>query len=222
MNRRPDLPTAAPADLLGVVLAGGQSSRMGFDKAALTTTSWPSGDQPPPSSAPLNYLQFALQRLRPLVRHRAVAGRSQAQLGGLLADQQDVLALPDAVPHQGPAMGLCMALAAAVAGNWDAVLVTPVDMPELTTHDLAPLVASWRADRRITCASCSGERPEPLLAIYPAGSRAAIDQLANSSDRSLSRWLRCQAVQLVRLPARAATNVNRPSDLRRGGNARPC
>lgn len=191
---------------MGVVLAGGMSSRMGTDKANLPHP------QPPTSGCvAATYLQHAVTRLRPLVPTIAISGRSEAT-----KTVADAIAIPDTSPHQGPAVGVAQSLRHAETLGLVGILVTPVDMPNLESEHLRCLVNVWQAQRNdfsIVAATFAGQQPEPLLAIYPTALRAAIELLAQSNDRSLSRWLKQQTTIKVPLPKSAAKNVNYPEDL---------
>lgn len=189
---------AAPLDgdspLLGVVLAGGRSSRMGVDKATL----------PHPHSGS-SYLEHAIARLAPLVPRVAVSGRDWQGPG-------NVIGLPDAVAELGPAMGVATALRYAATQQLAGVLVTPVDMPDLASEHLQTLVRAWARGGGIVCASFAGGIAQPLLAIYPLAALAAVEQVVASPRRSLSQWVNCAEAQRVRLPAEVSKNVNRPGD----------
>jgi molybdenum cofactor guanylyltransferase len=192
------------AGLLGVVLAGGRSSRMGTDKAMLPhpNTSTTAGD------GLLTYLQYAVARLKPLAGRVVVSGGDESG---------DADGLQDQAVGLGPAMGVLTCLRYAADHGYDAVLVTPVDMPHLRTEHLAQLVSAWKRHRCIVSACFSGGFTEPLVAIYPLSALSSLEQLATSPRRSLSDWLKHQsdlsAVHTVELPAEASKNVNQPSDL---------
>ncbi len=93
-----------------------------------------------------------------------------------------------------------------------AVLITPVDMPDLGTADLLQLVRAWSIHRGIVCGAFAGGRPEPLVAIYPVTELAAIERLTRSEHRSLSRYLVERPHVVVPLSPAVARNVNTPGD----------
>lgn len=97
--------------LLGVVLAGGRSSRFGSDKAAALYRD-------------RSLLDHAIAALEPVVAEVAVVGRTHPALRAI-AD------LP--APGLGPLGGLNGALALATAKGFDAVLSIPCDVPDLGT-----------------------------------------------------------------------------------------
>jgi molybdenum cofactor guanylyltransferase len=178
--------------LLGVVLAGGKSSRMGIDKAMLPH------HQRDTQGNPISYLQYAVERLLPLVSCVAVVGRNALDLQWVAP--RHVIALADNSPDSGPAMGVATALRYAAVHGFEAALVTPVDMPDLRTQQLQQLMRARGDDVGVVCASFGEARPEPLLAIYPVSVLAALQQVLASPRRSLSRWLREQPPKLVAYP----------------------
>ncbi len=101
-------------DVAGFVLAGGQSTRMGRDKALL-----------PLAGRPL--ILHAMSILRDAGLEPAIAGASApvAEFGPVVADSR---------PGEGPLGGICAALASTSAGY---AVFLPVDLPLLP----APLIA---------------------------------------------------------------------------------
>lgn len=190
--------------LLGVVLAGGRSSRMGREKALLRHPSGPS------------FLQYAIGLLRPLCAEVVISAAAGWSDDGLPADQREGIAvLEDPVAGLGPAIGVAAAVQAAARRSFDAVLVIPVDMPALATAHLTTLIAAHRRapDQLVAATFAADGCCEPLLAVYPVRFASALQQLADSQHRSLSRWLRGQTVQQVVLPADAAANLNTPGQV---------
>jgi molybdopterin-guanine dinucleotide biosynthesis protein A len=211
---------AARRELLGVVLAGGRSSRMGSDKARLILpgeSRIAQGSMDPTSAAGVSprttFLEQAVDRLRPVVGQVAVSGRSQVDLAGWGACLEGVLAIEDTRPGEGPAGGVCESLRLAERLAMSAVLITPVDMPDLGTAELWQLVRAWSHGGGIVCGAFAAGRPEPLVAIYPVAELAAVERLLRSTHRSLSRYLGERAPVQVMLSVAAGRNVNTPADL---------
>ena len=179
------------ARLLGVVLAGGQSSRMGRDKAML----------PMPGGG--NFLDYAVERVSKVCDAVAVSGPHASHAG--------VHVIPDPVAFAGPATGIAASLQFARQASFSACLFTPVDMPYLTQRDLLMIKEHWQMTGRLTVASC--RCVQPLVGIYPVSWADAIESLATSENRSLSRWLPLQDHERVELPAASWRNINTPDDL---------
>jgi len=198
--------------LMGVVLAGGKSSRMGTDKANLVHPDQPAG------APPITYLQHAISRLRPLVAAVAVSGRDPSP-----ESTCDVITIPDNASYQGPATGVAQSLSHAKRLGLGGILVTPVDMPYLSTAQLCLLIDAWHTATQYGPSSvpiaATYEEPggdswlEPLVAIYPTTLCANIESLAKSTDRSLSRWLGQHSHIRVPLPQSSGKNINRPEDI---------
>ena len=182
--------------VVGVVLAGGASSRMGVSKATLGVGGIP----------------LAARALRPL----RAAGLEVA----VVAKEGDSLPALDAPvwiearPERHPLAGILEALERA-AGR--AVLVCACDMPFVTAELVAHLAA-----RQGTAVPEAGGRLHPLLARYDS---AAAGALAAALERaaSLHDAVREAGVEIVpeaeiaRLgdPERLLFNVNTPADLAR-------
>jgi molybdopterin-guanine dinucleotide biosynthesis protein A len=177
--------------ILGAVLCGGKSTRMGRDKASITH---PLGE---------NYLLLAINRLAAICDDVIVSGESQVK--------HDRVVVTDSVPHQGPVMGIVAALQYAKQHDFEGCFVTPVDTPNLSERDLKLLLDNWNQHHQLTLAQ--SDSLEPLIGIYTVNELDELYQLASSGDRSLARWVRNRVVQTVNLPAQACRNINTPEDL---------
>lgn len=102
--------------IAGVVLAGGQSSRMGRDKGLLSFCGQP-----------------LLDHMIDLLRY---AGCADVFVSGERAGYN---CIPDSVPHQGPAMAMQHVMQR--LSSFDGVLFVPVDMPFLTPSALSHLLS---------------------------------------------------------------------------------
>ena len=114
----------------GLILCGGRSARMGYEKARLR---FPDG--------PL--LERVLGRMQQVV-HPIVLSLAPGQATPALAG--DVLTAKDGVANQGPLWGLVEGFRR-LAGHCERVVVMPVDMPFLTPPWIARLLDEM-ADRR--------------------------------------------------------------------------
>ncbi len=114
----------------------------------------------------------------------------------------------DTVADRGPVQGLIDVM----SDTGGCVLVTPVDLPDLTAAMLQPMVRLWQQDRgRIVVANGPGGI-EPLVAIYPHGWLGELVELAQSPDRSLRRWIAGRPHQLFCVDPVGLRNVNRRGD----------
>ena len=114
------------APLSVAILVGGQSRRMGQDKALLRLR---------PGDPPL--LQIVIDRVRPLAEDLVLIGPNRPGY-----DQFGVPIVPDRYPDVGPLGGIATALAHA---RHDACLVVACDMPFLNTALLAYMAGLPRA-----------------------------------------------------------------------------
>lgn len=128
--------------LVGYVLAGGRSSRMGQDKAAMRL-----------GGATL--LELAVAKLRPVCQEVVVVGPGVEGVRSIL----------DAHPGCGPVGGIEAALADC-CGDWAAFL--PVDMPLLPGGLLRAMVGVWRRDAgegARVCFAVTEGRVQPLISM---------------------------------------------------------
>ncbi len=187
--------------LTAVLLAGGESRRMGRDKATI---------------------EFEGQALwnRQLDVLRAVGPEkifvSVRASPSWLPDDAELLL--DDRPSRGPLGGLTKALAAMRTTH---LLALAVDMPFMTSEQLAALSELAGHERGVV--PVMGERAEPLAAIYPAEAAAEFAAALAGSDFSLQSVVRkLAAKEIVRLFAVPSQDehfyrsVNEPGDIKEG------
>lgn len=194
---------------LGCVLAGGQSTRMGRDKALL-----------PFKGKPL--IEHALHALRAAGCEPVIAG-SRADLAVYAP------VLPDLHPGCGPLSGIEAALAYSARQH---VLFVPVDLPLLPPAFLRLLLDRAACTGAQATVPMLGGRAQPLCAVYrrdllPGISAAlaageykvmrVIEALARRDQRdvfAMEAVLAASGRTYTELPApRWFANVNRPEDL---------
>ena len=192
--------------LLGAVLAGGGSRRFRSPKTLARLHGTP-------------LWQVVADRLRE-VCDEVVAVVNHPQV----AHEMELETLPDRRPLIGPLGGIDAALARAVRGGHDAVLVLAVDMPWVGTEALRLLVDVWREHGRATLPRAGGPWGfHPLCGIYPLGAltplngalaerKLASGAFANSLDpvvvdTGLSPWDFRSVNQPVDLPPPAFSIV---------------
>lgn len=148
------------------------------------------------------FLEHALDRLHQVCQIAAISGGS--------IEIVDALRIPDPMDHQGPVVGIATSLQYASANQFDACLFTPVDVPWLTTHELEKLRDHWIHHPQLTIAH--SDRIEPLIGIYPVALTGELQRVADSSDRSLFRWIQTQPYTSLPFPADQIRNINQPED----------
>jgi molybdopterin-guanine dinucleotide biosynthesis protein A len=168
----PDTPTI-PTPIYGLVLVGGQSQRMGRDKALLTYGD--GGTQLERSAALLQGLcaQVFISQ-RPEQAFPIPAGTSA------LYDSIDSI--------KGPLCGILSAMQAHPQAHW---LVLACDLPNLKSTTLQKLISQFQAQApQLTAYRSSHDGlPEPLCALYPAGSDTGLLALAQDIGKSCPRKL---------------------------------
>jgi molybdopterin-guanine dinucleotide biosynthesis protein A len=182
--------------LHGLILAGGRSTRMGQDKAALKY-----GER--------SQLERAFALLAPLVTRCFVSVRGDQQDDALRARFPQIV---DAAGIEGPAAGISTALRTHPEAAW---LVLACDLPFLDAATLQNLIAR-RDPARIATAyrSAHDGLPEPLCAIYePAAAAALATYLAGGRNCPRKFLIQSDTLLLDQPRAEALDNVNTPTEL---------
>lgn len=184
----------------GAVLAGGRSTRMGRDKAAIEI----SGQ---------SLLDRAWRLMRGLVAPAWVCcapGRARVGYPCLFDDKEG----------EGPARGVAAALRAAHAHKARRVLILACDLPRLSRELLVPLLgAPERPDALATVyADASTGRPEMLVGVYAVAALPYLEAGLGRGERSLFRLIPPE--RLIKLPYGPASaplflNCNTRADLER-------
>ena len=184
--------------LQGAVLCGGASRRMGQDKAAL----------PHPSGG--SWLSHAAALLSQVCPSVAVCSQ-HSRHADLITGLERVALTLEPGPAQGPLHALPLILP---RGSESALLVAPVDMPQLNRCTLESLIAQWRHAPCQAAVAHDGERLQPMLGIYPGGSeqRTGLAEVLASGERRWQAWLATIPHQAVVLPAQPLINANTPAE----------
>lgn len=192
--------------LLGVVLAGGRSTRMGQCKSEL------------PHPAGGTFLDHAIEQLASCCEHVACSlATGSATAPPTLPP--GVHAIFDTIEDCGPAEGVCRATELANSLCCTGALVIAVDLPALSAVHLQRIIATFqtssgRAVVAISDDAAAAKRVQPLVAIYPVSMLDDLQVVAHSTSRSLYRFLAGIDCVMVELPAAVLHNVNSPPDLR--------
>jgi molybdopterin-guanine dinucleotide biosynthesis protein A len=185
------------APLHGLILAGGRSTRMGQDKAALKY-----GDR--------SQLERAFGLLSPLVARCFVSVRAVPQGDALRSKFPQIV--DDALGLEGPAAGILSALRAHPDAAW---LVLACDLPFLDAATLQNLIARRDPARLATSYVSSHDGlPEPLCAIFePAAGAALQDYLAGGRNCPRKFLIQSDTLLLDQPRTEALDNVNTPTEL---------
>jgi molybdenum cofactor guanylyltransferase len=184
------------APLYGLVLAGGRSTRMGRDKAALEYHG-------------RSQLQRAHDLLEKLVTRAFVSVRPDQTRDPLRARFAQIVDHGDA---EGPAAGIRAAQEAHPHAAW---LVLACDLPWLDVATLQHLIAR-RDPARVATAFRSRHDglPEPLCAIYePSAATALREFLATGRNCPRKLLINSDTLLLDQPGTKALDNVNTPQEL---------
>jgi molybdopterin-guanine dinucleotide biosynthesis protein A len=181
--------------LLGLVLAGGRSTRMRADKAALAYGARPQ-------------LAEAYDLVARHVDRAWVSIRADQAGDPLRAPYPQII---DGEQGHGPIAGIIAAQARHPDAAW---LVVACDLPQLDDATLEELVRQRDPARMATAfASAHDGLPEPLCAIYEPGSRSVIlAEVAGAHHCPRKFLLRHDTLLLAPPHPRALDNANTPDD----------
>lgn len=197
------------AEPVGVILAGGQSRRMG------------GGDKTLEILAGRPILAHVIERLAPQTAALALNANGDAARFAV-----DLPVLPDPVPgHLGPLAGILAAMRWAAAERARAVVTVAGDTPFLP-RDLVQrlLAARAEADPRgaspdmIAMAASEADgalAPHPTIALWPAHLADRLERDLAQGVRKVLDFARPSGLAFALIEADAAFNINTPADLAR-------
>ncbi len=195
---------AVGAVTAGIVLAGGQSRRMGRDKALL----------PQPGTAHETFVEHLTGTLKPLCSEVVLVVRDMLS-ASRYSELADARIVTDRAPGVGPLMGLYSGLSAVQATR---ALVTAVDMPFVQRDIVAFLLA--QASGEVALVPLVDGIPQVLLAVYPRSVLPLLAALLHAGRRDLRALLEVAPVRYIeeaQLRAidptlRSFVNVNTPGE----------
>lgn len=161
------------SNLYGLVLVGGESRRMGRDKALL---SYGGGT---------TQLERTVGLLQAVCEKVFVSQRKEQAFQVPSGTEAIYDSVEDA---KGPLCGILSAMHAHPQGHW---MVLACDLPYLKVDTLEKLIRSFQSEpQQLTAYRSSHDGlPEPLCAIYPAGSDAGLLALSRELGKSCPRKL---------------------------------
>lgn len=185
----------SPAPLYGLILAGGASTRMQRDKAALPYQG-------------KSQLDRAFELAQRHVAKVFVSVRSSQIAEPTRAHRPQII---DSVEGGGPLIGIRSALAAHPGAAW---LVLACDLPFLTDAAIEQLLAERDPNVVATAyLSTHDGLPEPLCAIWEPTAAAAIAAYSESGGLCPRKFLRAHPVKLIEpRDRRALDNINTPEE----------
>jgi molybdenum cofactor guanylyltransferase len=188
---------SAASSIAGSILAGGQSRRMGEDKAFLTL-------------AGKTLIARALERLRPQVAQLILNAHESA----LDLDTFGLPVVTDRGPdHQGPLAGILASLRWAEGAGIPWIATVAVDTP-FFPKDLAERLAAAAQGKTMAAAS-SGGRLHPVFGLWKAELAGALEQQIGQGLRSVHDWVALHDAGIAEWsthPYDPFFNINRPED----------
>lgn len=185
-------------DIAGCILAGGQSRRMGDDKARLDLGGIP-------------LLDLAILRLKPQVS-TLIVNRHDLKVP---VDAQGLPVVTDAAgAHQGPLAGLHAALDWAGRHGFTSVATVAVDTP-FFPRDLVTKLAGAAQGLDMAVAS-SGGRLHPVFGLWKVTLVPALVDFIQGSRRSMHDWALSHGAGIAEwtsLPYDPFFNINTPDDV---------
>jgi molybdenum cofactor guanylyltransferase len=183
-----------PARVLGAVLAGGSSRRLGRDKSAERVGG-------------ARLIDRAAHALRPhCAEVVVVSARSGTPAGPWRV-------VPDRRPGAGPLAGLEAALLDAAEEGYDAIMALACDLP-LVDSEIVGTVIEGLGDAAAAAAARGGDPAfEPLCAVYRASIGSVASELLDRGERSARALYEAVAGRAVAVPREPLLNVNSEADL---------
>ena len=169
-----------------IIMAGGDSSRMGIDKSML-----------PIKGRPI--IKHICRQLRGTFSHILISTDEVEKYAFLGFD-----CIPDKMPGQGPLMGIASALEASAN---ELNFVVACDIPHIDIRFVRKMLAeAQEADMVIP--TTGNEKYEPLFAVYRKSAIEGINQILSSGKRKISDAFAHCNVKHINLKAKQLTNLN--------------
>ena len=180
--------------LYGLVLAGGQSTRMGADKSLIAYHGKPQH---------LHVFELLSQYCDQVY----TSCKHPAEKNSFKNPLADVYAL------HSPLNGILTAFAHAPKAAW---LTLPVDMPNVDAHTLAYLLQHRDTSRVATCFYDSDVKyPEPLLAVWEPAAKQLLENFYSAGNSSPRKFLIEHHAHVIKaVDVKVLTNINTSDDLK--------
>ena len=182
--------------VFGLVLAGGESRRMGSDKALLTRDGQ-------------SQLAYAVELLECCVDKVFVSTRPDQRGEGERARYDQIV---DRYENIGPVAGILAALDEYPDVDW---LIVACDLPNIEQATIETLLAQRNGPQPFTAYRSSHDGlPEPLCAVYHSGCTEIVQRFVDEGINCPRKILiRSETLLLDQPDPRSLDNVNTPDDL---------
>lgn len=180
----------------GLVLSGGQSKRMGQDKALLKRDGQ-------------SQLTFMMALLEPLVERVFVSTREEQKDE---PERRQFAQIIDQYDDMGPLAGILSAMDEYPDVDW---FVVACDLPNIGVDTIRHLLAKRSVEHPFTAYVSSHDGlPEPLCAIYRSGSSGTVRTFADAGIHCPRKILiRSDTCLVEQLDPASLDNINTPDDL---------
>lgn len=175
----------------GLILAGGQSSRFGSDKATYKHEG-------------RRLVDWVADQMRPLVSKLIVSSRHPK------ADLDQAIYVYDRVQNRGPLEGLVTGL---LASQKEWILVCPVDMPFVTEVFFGKLLSSRAENVQAVVATDPSGSLHPLCGVFHSSIVTTIEKAINEENFRVMTWLESLRYATVEGDADCLQNLNNPLQL---------
>ncbi len=179
----------------GLILAGGKSSRMGYDKSLINYHGKPQRE-------------FLFDLLSRFCTEVYVSCKSEEDV------PQQFNPLPDQYDIETPLNGILSAFSKDPSSAW---LALAVDMPFIDSATLQFLVSNRGADKVATCfLDSDGKNPEPLLTLWESTAFPLLQSFYKAGNISPRSFLMQHDVQILSVPDKnVLMNINSNDELNR-------
>jgi molybdopterin-guanine dinucleotide biosynthesis protein A len=184
--------------IAGAVLAGGQSRRMGKNKAFLDLAGTP-------------MIQRAIDRLRPQVGQLILNVHEDTDA---LGNYGLPVVTDSAHDHQGPLAGILACLRWAEAGGVPCLVTVAVDTP-FFPKDLVQRLETVAQDKTMAAASTGG-RLHPVIGHWKSELSQTREREIGNGLRSVNQWVALHASGIAEWPSEPYDpffNINKPEDM---------
>jgi molybdenum cofactor cytidylyltransferase len=200
------------ANLCGLILAAGESSRMGSEKAMLPWPPAQAGSNQPPGNT---LLAAAILAFEPITRAVVVVAGKNADAVAITAGACGALMVRNPHPELGQFSSLQIGLREVLARGCDSAMITPVDCPPLSANSLRRLCDSFRRAEAqgiwAVAPENDGKHGHPLLITRDMISRL-LDAPVTSNARAVLH-ANAQRVAYVSVPdSLEKAGLNTPED----------
>ena len=183
--------------LKALILAGGKSSRMGSDKAALKYHG-------------IEQVCYLAKILKPFVVEVYVSLRIEQLEAAYIGNLKTIT---DNYNSPSPLNGIVSAMDQLPKTSW---LVVAVDMPNITPQTIKKLIDNRDKAKAATCFEMPVKGgPEPLFAIWESNiSEQLRDVIKNTKDHVCPRSvLKSLDIKVIKIAPEVLTNINTPEEL---------